>query len=235
MNTLVHTIKESLLHLVYPKVCIGCATDLLPSQSHLCLKCIHDLPLTHFENHLNNPIEKILTGRVQFQRATSQLYFTKHSLLQKIMHHFKYKGNKELGLQLGVMMGHQLMASGQYRDVEALIPLPLHEKKERIRGYNQSEILCQGISEVFKIPIVKNIVQRTIATDTQTRKTRVARWQNMSNTFTLVNDHDIENKTVLLVDDIVTTGATIEACANALLYVKGLKLYVATLCYASYV
>lgn len=226
-------IKNALLHLVYPHVCAGCGTDALPAKSQLCIQCMHDLPLTHFEKQAGNPVEKILTGRVRFEKATAHLYFNKDSMLQRLMHQFKYKNNKELGFQLGLIMGTRLLESRRFSNIEALIPLPLHESKEKKRGYNQAEIICNGIAQALEVPVVTDVVKRTIATESQTKKNRSDRWQNMAGKFSLVNERGAENKRVLLVDDVITTGATLEACANALLKINGLTLNVATLCYAS--
>lgn len=232
MSTLT-LIKESLLQLFYPHLCAGCGSDVLPAHSQLCIKCIHTLPLSNFEKQANNPVGKILTGRIEFERATAQLYFTKHSVLQHIMHAFKYKGNKDLGHQLGLIMGNQLWQSGRFNDIEALIPLPLHESKKRKRGYNQAEILCSGIAEILKIPVITDAVTKPVATETQTKKNRTDRWKNMEGKFALINENLIENKHVLLVDDVITTGATLEACGQELLQASGVKLSIATLCYAS--
>ncbi len=232
MSTLT-LIKESLLQLFYPHLCAGCGSDSLPDSSQLCVKCIYTLPLSRFENRADNPVERILSGRIRFERATAQLYFTKHSALQHIMHAFKYKGNKDLGHQLGLIMGNQLWESRRFKDVHALIPLPLHESKQRKRGYNQAEILCNGIAEILNIPVVTDVVTRPDATETQTKKSRTDRWKNIEGKFALVNKNRIENKHVLLVDDVITTGATLEACAQELLQVPGVKVSIATLCYAS--
>ena len=233
MKNTFRTIASSLLQLFYPHICAGCGNDALTIESNLCVKCIHELPVTGFEKHANNPIEKILAGRIPFNKATAQFYFTKESLLQTLMHQFKYRTHKDLGKQLGTIMGVQLKESQRFDDVEALIPLPLFEDKERKRGYNQSAVLCKGIAEILNIEIVEDAVIRPLATETQTKKNRIERWKNIEGKFELVNDNKIKNKHILLVDDVITTGATLESCANVVLQVSGLKLSIATLCYAS--
>lgn len=232
MNTLTF-VRESLLQLFYPHLCAGCGSDTLPTSSQLCVKCIYALPLSGFEKQANNPVERILSGRIAFEKATAQLYFTKHSALQHMMHAFKYKGNKDLGHQLGLIMGNQLLESRRFKDVDALIPLPLHESKQRKRGYNQAEILCKGIAEIMKLPVIKKAVVRPDATESQTKKNRTERWKNMEGRFALTHENLIENKHLLLIDDVITTGATLEACGQELLQVSGVKLSIATLCYAS--
>lgn len=232
MNTVLQSIKESVLQLFYPHVCAGCGNDALASESQLCIKCIHQLPFTSFEKHNGNPIEKMLSGRIAFNHATSLLYFTKESLIQRLMHEFKYRSNKDLGRQLGAMMGSHLKESSKFNNAEALIPLPLFENKEYTRGFNQSKILCEGISEVMKVEIINDAIIRPVATETQTKKGRVERWRNMEGKFRVISNSQIKDKHILLIDDVITTGATIEACAGELIN-SGAKVSIATLCFAS--
>jgi ComF family protein len=190
------------------------------------------MPETNFELHVNNPVEKKFWGRLPLVSATAQFYFTKESLMQHLMHQFKYKGNKDLGLQFGRIMGDQLQRSNRfYPDV--LIPLPLFPAKEKRRGYNQATVLCNGISENMKIPVLDKVIIRPHHTETQTKKGRVERWKNMEGKFVLTNAEAIRNKHVLLIDDVVTTGATLEACGNELLKAENTRLSIATLCTAS--
>lgn len=228
----VNDIKDSFLHLLFPHVCTGCGNDILTKESELCMRCIAAMPETNFEIHTNNPVEKLFWGRLPIVGATAQFYFTKESLMQHLMHQFKYKRNKELGLQLGRIMGEQIKRSGRF-NAEALIPLPLFPGKEKRRGYNQATILCNGISEMMEIPVLENVIFRPSHTETQTKKGRIERWKNMEGKFILSNPEAIRNKHVLLVDDVVTTGATLEACGNELLKADGVRLSAATLCVAS--
>jgi ComF family protein len=225
-------IKESFLHLLFPHVCTGCGSDLLSEESMLCMRCMDAMPETNFEMHANNPVEKKFWGRLLLVSATAQFYFTKESLMQHLMHQFKYKGNKELGLQFGRIMGDQLQRSNRFHP-DLLIPLPLFPAKEKRRGYNQATILCNGISEGMKIPVLDKVIIRPHHTETQTKKGRVERWKNMEGKFVLINPGIIKNKHVLLVDDVVTTGATLEACGNELLKAENTRLSIATLCTAS--
>lgn len=232
MNVL-STIKDSFLQLFYPHVCAGCGSDALTNESRLCVKCIYNLPATGFEAHSPNPIEKMLAGRIKFEKATAQFYFTKESLIQKLMHQFKYRSNKDLGKQLGTIMGVQLKDSNRFDDIDALVPLPLFENKERKRGYNQSTVLCKGISEILHVAIIESAIIRPVHTETQTKKNRIERWKNMEGKFQLVDESKIKNKHILLIDDVITTGATLEACANTLLQAENVKVSIATLCFAS--
>ncbi len=228
----VKEIKDAVLHLLFPHVCSGCGNDIVSQESMLCMRCIDAMPETNFELHANNPVEKTFWGRLQLNGATAQYYFTKESLMQHLMHQFKYKGNKELGLQLGRLMGEQIKRSGRF-EVDALIPLPLFPAKEKRRGYNQATILCQGMAESMKVPIVDKAIIRPQFTETQTKKGRIERWKNMEGKFVLASPEAIKNKHLMLVDDVVTTGATLEACGIELLKAVNVKLSVATLCVAS--
>lgn len=228
-----YDVKESLLHFAFPHICEGCGSDLLGVDHELCLKCLSSLPETNFHLHPNNPIEKIFWGRLPVTYATAQYYFTKESLVQHLMHQLKYKGNKDLGIYLGRLMGHALAASNRFSFVDALIPLPLFPSKEKKRGYNQATVLCQGIAEVLQKPVLKDVIIRTSYTDSQTKKSRVQRWQNMEGRFKLVNAKAIEGKHVLLIDDVITTGATLEACGKEIIQAQNVQLSVATLCFSS--
>ncbi len=225
-------IKESFLHLLFPHICCGCGSDILNKQSYLCMRCLESMPETQFEIHPNNPIEKKFWGRLHIHQATAQYYFTRESLMQRLMHQFKYKGNKELGYQLGRIMGESLKKSNRFY-FDALIPLPLFPSKEKKRGYNQATILCEGIAESMRVPILKETIIRSKFTDTQTKKGRIERWQNMEGKFLLAQPEAIANKRILLVDDVITTGATLEACGLELLKAENVRLSIASLCYAA--
>jgi ComF family protein len=217
----------------YPIVCAGCGSDALSRESQLCAKCIHELPTTEFEHHAQNPVEKMFTGRIQYEKASAQFYFTKKSALQNLMHQFKYRGNKALGKQLGIIMGVQLLESRRFNDIDALVPLPLFENKERKRGYNQSKILCEGIREIMNIDIINDAIERPLFTETQTKKNRIERWKNMEGKFNLKAGNKISGKHLLIIDDVITTGATIESCANTLHEANNVKISIASLCFAS--
>jgi ComF family protein len=225
-------IKESFLHLLFPHICKGCGTDNINGETELCMHCLASLPETNFEIHPSNPVEKIFWGRLPLISATSQFYFTKESLMQQLLHQFKYRGDRDLGLQLGRMMGYSLQKSGRFT-VDALIPLPLFPEKEKRRGYNQATLLCEGIAAVMKIPVIPDMVVRPQYTETQTKKGRLERWKNMEGKFKLINNPSSDQLHVLLVDDVVTTGSTLEACGNALLSPGDLRISIATLCFAS--
>jgi ComF family protein len=183
--------------------------------------------------HANNPVEKSFWGRLAITAAMSEFYFTKGTLIQTLIHEFKYKGNKDVGLYLGAIMGNSLLSSNRFTKIDALIPLPLFADKEFKRGFNQATILCNGISEVMNIPVINNNVIRTRFTETQTKKHRTERWKNVEGSFEIKNPKEITGKHILLVDDVVTTGATLEACGAEMLKVEGSQLSIATLAFAA--
>lgn len=225
-------IKDSLLHLFFPHVCAGCGNDQLPADSQLCLRCLAALPETRYEFHPGNPVEKIFWGRLPLVAATAQFYFTKESLLQRLMHRFKYHRERELGLQLGRIMGKQLRAAGRF-PADALVPLPLFPAKEKKRGYNQAAVLCEGMAEELNLPVLTHAVTRPQYTETQTRKGRIERWKNMEGKFLLAEPAQVRNRHLLLVDDVITTGATLESCGLELLKGENVQLSVAAFCVAS--
>jgi ComF family protein len=180
----------------------------------------------------NNPVSRIFWGRVNLSSATSFLFFNKGGSVQKLIHQLKYKGSIETGNFLGELMGNDLIKSDLYNTIDAIIPVPLHKKKLHIRGYNQSDIIARGIGKSMSIPTVSNTLIRTEFTETQTKKARYSRWENVKGKFGINNQEDIEGKHVLLVDDVLTTGATIESCAQTLLEVPNIIVSVATVAYA---
>jgi len=216
-------------HLLYPHNCEGCGTDVLNDDAILCTKCLFDLPETNFTNTKNNPVEKIFYGRLNIIAATAAYYFTKNSLLQHLMIQLKYRNNKDIGFFLGKQLGYQLQESERFNDVDVLVPLPLNPKKEKKRGYNQAMIICEGIASVWQKPVLKNALIRTQFTETQTQQDRIHRWQNMQHVFAVADKNSLQDKHVLLVDDVITTGATLEACGNTIVNILNTQLSIATL------
>lgn len=226
------TLQEGLLHLFFPHLCAGCGTDRLHTASCLCLRCVEAMPETVFERFPANPVEKTFWGRLPIAAATAQYYFTKESLMQGLLHQLKYKGHRDLGIQLGKMMGFQLQASGRFA-ADALIPLPLFAERERKRGYNQATVLCEGIASVMHLPVLTRAITRPMYTDTQTLKGRVERWKNIEGKFLLNQPELLSRQRIILVDDVVTTGATLESCGAELLKAPGVQLSIAALCYTA--
>lgn len=226
-------IISSTLHLFYPHLCNGCNSDMLNKDSLLCIECINNLPHTNYAKFEKNPIEKIFWGRLPIKAAFAEFYFDKESLLQHLIHQLKYKSNTQIGIFLGEMMGNSINNSTLYKNIDALIPLPLFADKERKRGFNQAKVICDGISNTTNIPVLNNSIIRQRFTETQTRKHRTERWQNVAESFALNNAQALAGKHILLVDDVITTGATLEACGNIILQIPNTTLSIATLAFAS--
>jgi ComF family protein len=218
--------------LLYPKNCEGCGTDVLNETDVLCLKCLHQLPETGFCDIPDNPVEKTFYGRLNCSNATSAYYYSKDSLLQHLMIQLKYRNNKEVGFYLGRQLGYLLQNAERFNNIDVLIPLPLNPKKEIQRGYNQSMVICEGIASVWQKPVLEKVVKRIQFTDSQTQQDRIHRWQNMQNVFAVVENNAIEGKHILLVDDVITTGATLEACGSAILKAIDTKLSLASIAVA---
>jgi ComF family protein len=228
---LLNDIGSSLKHLFFPHVCKSCFSEIAQQDQYICTRCLAELPFTGFSQMKINPVEKIFFGRVPIEAASSLFYFTSASIVQKLIHQIKYKGQQQLAVYLGKMMGREIRSSARFAGLDLVIPLPLFKIRERQRGYNQAALLAKGISEAANLPLAENAMARIKASSTQTRKTRAERWQNVEGLFSISGDL-AENRSILLVDDVITTGATLDACASSLLEVKGTRVSIITLAYA---
>jgi ComF family protein len=220
-----------LLGILFPKLCIGCNRSLLKNEEAICTSCVYDLPRTHYHAQKDNPLEKTFWGRVPIERAFSFLYFKKGNITQRILHELKYKGDKELGTLIGRMYASEL--KDHIQPVDAVVAIPLHSSKLRKRGYNQSDLFAEGLAQQLNITNMSASVTRKMATETQTKKSRFERWENVAEVFEIKHPEAFTRKHILLVDDVVTTGATIEACATALLQVPFCKISVASIAITS--
>lgn len=216
----------------FPELCSGCGKNLFKSEHLICIDCIYHLPYTDFHLDKDNRVARQLWGRIPFKQASAYLYFQKGLRVQNLMHQLKYNSKPEVAYKLGEMYGMKLLNSEMMENVEAIVPVPLHPARLRKRGYNQSEHFAMGLSTSLKIPVNTSLI-RNIYTQTQTRKSRFMRYENMKEVFDLAQNHSLENKHVLLVDDVITTGATIEACALELTKITGLTISIATIAFAN--
>lgn len=218
--------------LLFPELCQACGESLVGDEKLICTGCLFELPYTNFHLQPDNIVARIFWGRINLQAAYALLYFTKGGRVQQMMHAFKYKNQPDIGRKLGQMAAEQLLLSPVLANVDYIIPVPLHPSKLRKRGYNQSQSFADGLAEKLNAVALTDNLIRTRATETQTHKSRFSRFENMREVF-VVNDPKILNdKHVLLVDDIVTTGATLEACGEVLLQIPGLRLSIAAIAYA---
>jgi ComF family protein len=207
---------DAFVHLWYPHICLACGTDILEKKNVLCAHCIGALPYVEFDNTEDNPIQKIFWGRVQFSFANSLLFFTKDSVVQLLVTELKYKQNKKAGWMLGRLMGMYINEVIKEDPIDFLIPIPITNTKLKKRGYNQSTILCQGIQSITGMPILEDLLLKPFDTQSQTHKDRVNRMDAIGQSFVVKQTSTLKNKHVLLIDDVLTTGATIEAAANIL-------------------
>jgi len=207
---------DGFLHLLFPKICLHCGSEDLPNHDVVCPICYSKLPFTDFLQIENNVVEKIFWGRVSLGASGAALFFTKNSIVQLLIFELKYKQNKRAGWMLGQIIGEAMKLSHRFQQIDYLIPVPLRRKKERTRGYNQTYIICEGISQVLAIPIEKRVLFKKKPSITQTQKGRIERGQDSNTLFKLKNTTVLFNKRLLLVDDVITTGATAESACLCL-------------------
>ena len=224
-------ILKNMFAIFFPEICLCCNDYLAPNDSVICLTCRHDLPLTNFSFEENNLIEKSFYGRIPLQTATSLFYFFKKGNVQRLIHELKYKKQQQVGTLIGDWLGDQLIESERFATIDCIIPVPLHRKKLKKRGYKQVTTFGESLAKKLAIPYYENILIRVSSTKTQTKKLRFDRWKNVHELFQIQNNFVLENKHVLLIDDVITTGATLEACYEALNKTKNLKISIACMAY----
>lgn len=220
---------SNLLSLFYPRLCPSCSTVLQQHEKMICLDCQLHLPETDFHEIDNTQLEDIFTGRVEVSKVASLFSYKKGNRIQKLLHSLKYNGQYELGVFLGEYYGKILARQSWIASVDMIFPIPLHPKKERQRGYNQSEAIAKGLSNSLGIPYHTDILVRDLHTGTQTRKSRFNRWENVKNVFSVQHPERMENCRILVCDDVLTTGATLEAAANVLRAKNAGEIFIVTL------
>lgn len=218
--------------LIYPRNCVSCGNSLFKHETEICNYCFLNLPKTNFHKYSRNPVETVFHGRIPTQFASSFYLFHKKGGIQKILHQIKYKQNTELAKLVGQWYADDLKGVELLSDLAYIIPVPLHPKKFKQRGYNQSEEFAKGLSQKLNIPINNSVLTRSQHTSTQTKKSKYERWENVGEVFELNNPDILKNKHIAIVDDVITTGATIEACCQKLLQIEGIKISVLSIAYA---
>jgi len=220
------------LSLLFPQLCESCNEKLSGQEKLICTNCLYQLPYTNFHQQADHIVAKQFWGKIELEASYALFYFTKGGRVQRLMHHLKYKNKPQIGNLLGQIAGKQLYDHEKFKSVDIIIPVPLHLSRMRKRGYNQSERFAKGLAERLNaIVSVKNLV-RTKATETQTQKSRYARFDNVKSVFAIKDPEALVGKHILLVDDIMTTGSTLESCGQMLLQIDGVKLSIATIAYA---
>lgn len=223
---------QHLIDIFYPKVCYACSNFLLDNEVYICTSCRHDLPVTNFHFNNDKTVTNIFYGRSKIEQATALLWFEKKGISQKLIHNLKYKGYEEIGLFLGDWLGEELKAIESYQNIDAVVPVPLHKKKLRKRGYNQVTKFGQQIANSLQIEYIDDVLIKSTNTNSQVHKNRISRWLSNSEIFNTKNIDKITNKHILLVDDIVTTGATLESCITVLQKAENVKISIATMAVA---
>jgi len=222
---------DGFLELFFPRLCVTCNRKLYTDEKYLCLHCILELPKTNFHTDSQNKVAQLFWGRVPVEHVTAWLFFRKGSRYQRLIHFLKYKGMKEIGEEMGNRFGQDILHSC-FGDVDLIVPVPLHEKKLKQRGYNQSEHIAKGMAEGLKKPMIPGNLIRVRSTDTQTRKGRFQRWQNVEGVFMVADPDALAGRHILLTDDVITTGSTLEAAVQALLISGVAKVSIAALAFA---
>ncbi len=220
---------SDLIDLIFPRTCVVCGELLSPQEKDICINCLSTLPKIE-KIHLDE-IEKSFWGKVEIERATSFMYYHKNSPYNNLIHRLKYKNRPDTGDRLAFLAAKEIAESGFFDDIDAIVPLPLSKRKMRQRGYNQCDYIAKGLSRATGIPVIKNAVKRLKSNETQTHKSRDERWQNVEGIFALSDATLLEGKHILLIDDILTTGATLASCAKSIQEGCQCKISIFTLAY----
>jgi ComF family protein len=227
-------LRSYLVDLFYPRLCMACGRSLMAHEHVICSFCSVQLPKANFHNKIDNPIEVIFWGRADIKAAAAYYKYTKGGKVQHLVHQFKYKGFQEIGLHVGKVFGMQLDDSKRFTDIDFIIPVPLHKSKLLKRGFNQSELFARGLEKSMKATVMDDNLYRKVASATQTKKSRWERYKNVNAIFGIRDAGLLENKKLLLVDDVITTGSTIEGCASILNQIEGVEVSVAAMASAAF-
>jgi ComF family protein len=223
----------NLADLFYPRLCLACQEKLVSAETSICIRCDYKLTPTNYHRINPNPVLERFWGRVELEHATAAYSFNKGGLLQHLIHQLKYENKPQIGLELGKMYGSLLKEVAPYNTVDYIIPVPLHPKKKHLRGYNQAAMIAKGLALSMEKQWSSDYLIRTDDTETQTKKSRLDRFSNVEHAFGIHKKAALEGKHLLLVDDVITTGATLEACAQTLLEVDKVKISLAAIALAN--
>jgi len=225
----IKTLLANLASLLYPELCIICGEPLIENEKFFCFACFLKLPKTHYHLLPENPAIERLAGKVSLVKASSYFYYNKGGVAQKLITEIKYKGNRDLGEWIGNYIAKDMISSGFFQGIDYMVPVPLHRSKEKKRGFNQAEKIAAGIAKATNISVETTNVLREKANTSQTRKGVFDRWRNTRNLFNSKNPELFDKKHILLIDDVLTTGSTLEAVARSVLKSQGVKISILTL------
>jgi len=223
---------DDFISLLLPRLCHGCGNHLLRNERIICTECFVLIPRTGFHLQPDNPVEQLFWGRCRVERAAAFSFYTRGSRMRRLIHSMKYKGVREIGEELGRIYGFSLADSDFLKGTDLIIPVPLHPRRKRERGFNQSELIAEGISSVTELPVDCLSLERKVVTSTQTKRSRYDRWENVEGIFRVSRPEMLRGKHILLVDDVITTGSTIESCVNEILKIEGTRVSVAALAWS---
>jgi len=223
---------DDFMSLLFPRLCYGCGNHLVRNEILICTECFVMIPRTNYHLIPDNPVSQLFWGRCRIEKAAAFSYYTRDSRIRKMIHQLKYKGASDIGSELGRIYAVSLRSSKFLDDIDMIIPVPLHPSKKRQRGFNQSDEISKGISAVSGLPVDTGLLIRKTGTKTQTRKSRYDRWTNVRDIFLVTDEEKLKGRHVLLVDDVITTGSTIEACAGEILKSEGTKVSVVALAFS---
>jgi ComF family protein len=204
---------------------------LLQNEKVICTFCRHDLPLTNFKSYTRNKVSSIFSGRITIEKAYALLFFRKQGITKNLIHDLKYRGNEGVGVFFGNWIGEIVAKNKEFSTVDFIVPVPIHAKKKKIRGYNQVTKFGECLSMHLKVPLNEDVLIRQSATKTQTLKSRFERFNDLESKFSARNTSIFKEKHILIIDDVITTGATLEACAKELLKTPGIKISILTMSY----
>jgi ComF family protein len=224
-----YDIWDDFISLLFPRLCYACGNHLLRNEKLICTQCYISIPRTNYHLIPDNQVEQLFWGRCPVCRAAAFSFYSKGSRIRKLIHNLKYKGIKDIGEELGRIYGQSLRSSGFTSGIDLIIPVPLHQSKQRKRGFNQSEYISRGLSEVTGLPLDLKSLVRIASSETQTKRSRYERWINVEGIFAVTDSERLKGKHILLVDDVITTGSTLDACAGELLKIEDVKVSVVAL------
>jgi ComF family protein len=227
-----YNLWDDFISLLFPRLCYACGNHLLLNENLICTECYVIIPRTNYHTINENPVEQLFWGRCVIEKAAAFSFYNKGSRIRNLIHNLKYNGIREIGYEIGRIYGLSLRDSGFMDDIDLIVPVPLHPSKKRIRGYNQSDAISEGIAGATGLRVNKDSLVRSRVSQTQTRRSRYERWTNVEGIFSVVDPKELIGQHILLVDDVITTGSTIESCTNELLKVEGVKVSAVALAFA---